>query len=70
MASVADEAVSLDQGVQVVAAMLWKQGAGKLDGAKHLGPVIQAKSLKFIAQESIVEPRVVGDQDLSLQALE
>ena len=45
------------------------QAARQLDGAEHPAQVAQSDAAELVAQKAIVEPGVVGDEELALEPL-
>ena len=62
--------MAVDQAVQAVAAVLGKQLARELDRAQHAREVGQVEASELGLEKTVVEARVVRDQDLVLQARE
>ena len=64
------QAVALDQRIEIVALVLRIEGARQLDGAQHGSAEIDAEALELGFQETIVEARVVRDEQPPAQALQ
>jgi len=70
VARAALQAVALDQTVQVVAAVFGKELARELGRAQHARAVGHAQARKFALEKTVVEARVMRDEQLALEALE
>ena len=70
MAVLGAEAMPLDEGVEVVSAMLGEEGAGELDGAEGLFLEGNPLAAEFVLQKAVVEAGVVGDEDLAGEPVE
>src|ERR1700732_3810155 len=55
--------MALDQTVKVVPRGVGKQAPRQLDRAQHLGGECLAKPPEFVLQKTVVEARVVGDEN-------
>ena len=62
--------VAVDQAVQVVARVLRVQAPRQLYRAQRARLEAQAGALERVAQEAVVEARVVRDEDAPLEPLE
>src|SRR6185503_6506179 len=58
----AADAVPLDEAIEAVAPVLRVEAPRELDRAERARVKAQPGALEFVAQESVVEARVVGDE--------
>ncbi len=65
MAIVRGQVMALDQTVEVVLRGVGEQAPRQLERAQHLGGECLAEPREFVLQKTVVEARVVGDENAS-----
>jgi hypothetical protein len=68
VAGIGPQAMPFDQAVEVVAVVFRVQGPRQLDGAGDGAAEIDAQAPELVLQETVVEARVVGDEQATPQA--
>ena len=63
MAGSAHEAMAFDQRIEPVTVVLRKQRPRELDGAQHRRVEFLADAAEFVLDESVIEARVMGDEN-------